>query len=449
MAEGALAAQHLVELLATVSGYDDEDTAIHAAVERAAETVEAEVCALLIGDTVIDAVGLPEGSADYAELARVPRGRGRVELPGLGACGAGWAQLGRADEGVLVLARAGDDFSVAEHNLIRGMAKVLGLTLRMLRRERLMRHLYDIQRLISRRAPLAEVLRATLAAAADVLGAVELFLVDPDDPDGALVTTGGAGPLAWRRRPMGDDPLVASVIAIDRVQERPGGRIAVPVHECGRTVGALAADPLPGHRLDRDNLLSFAEHVSLALTDAEAARDMEAARHDTLTGLPGRALFHERLRHCLAQRPAPGTIALLFVDLDGFKAVNDTLGHAAGDLLLAELSGRLQAAVRRGDVVGRLGGDEFAVVLSPAGEDLAAEVAARIIDELSRPVPVPGGLAEVGCSVGVALNGADGDEDLLARADMAMYEAKRCGGGRFVLAGAETLRLVEGATLVP
>ncbi|MGI5241675.1 diguanylate cyclase domain-containing protein [Dactylosporangium sp. CA-139066] len=471
MADGALAAQQLVELLAVVTSCDDEETAIHAAIERAAETGEAEVCGLLVGDVVIDAVGLPEGSPDYATLASVPRGRGTIELPGIGPCGAGWAQLGRADEGVLVLARLGDTFTVAERNLIRGMAKVLGLTLRMLRtpeaerrRERLMRHLYDIQRLISRRAPLAEALRAALSAAADVLAAgsgdVELVLLDHDDPGHAMATRGVAsGPMRWVRRAMTDDDLAAGVIGIDRVQERADDRgarsIAVPVHERGRAVGALAVDLADGRRLgdtDRDNLLSFAEHISLALTDARTARDMEAARHDPLTGLPGRALFHERLRHCLAQSRAPGTVALLFVDLDRFKAVNDTMGHAAGDALPAELSRRLQAVVRHDDLVGRLGGDEFVVVLCPAGEHHAGEVAARIIDELSHPVLLPGGMAEVGASIGIALNRSGDDEELIADADVAMYEAKRAGRGRCVLSGAadaDARRILKGPSLVP
>jgi diguanylate cyclase (GGDEF)-like protein len=469
VADGALAAQQLVELLAVVSSCDDEETAIHAAIERAAETVEAEVCGLLVGDVVVDAVGLPEDSPDYANLAMVPRGRGELDLPGLGRCGAGWAQLGRVDEGVLVLARVGDAFSVAEHNLIRGMAKVLGLTLRMLRtleterrRERLMRHLYDIQRLISRRAPLAEVLRSTIAAVVDVLAAapadVELVLLDPDEPGVAMVTRGvAAGPMPWHRRTVTDDDLIAGVIGIDRTQERTdaGGRrtIAVPVHERGRTVGALVVALPDGHALDRDNLLSFAEHISLALTDARTAKDMEAARHDPLTGLPGRALFHERLRQCLTDSRSPGTVALLFVDLDRFKAVNDTLGHAAGDALLAELSRRLQAVVRRSDLVGRLGGDEFVVVLCPASEHHAGEVASRILDELSRPVAVPGGTAEVGASIGIALNtSADDDEELIGNADLAMYEAKRTGRGRYVLSKPDTadaLRILKGSSLVP
>jgi len=472
VADGALAAQQLVELLAVVSNCDDEDTAIHAAIERAAETVEAEVCALIVGDAVVDAVGLPAGSTEYSRLAEAPQGRGSVDLPGAGLCGVGWAQLGRADEGILVLARVGSEFSVAEHNLVRGMARVLGLTLRMLRtleaerrREHLMRHLYGIQRLISRRAPLAEVLRATLVAAGDVLpaasGNVELLLLDPESADRALVTRSRQtddGPITWRRQTMRSGGLVATAIDVDRPQEQTDDRgrrsIAVPVHERGRTIGALTVELSDGRRLgdsDRDNLLLFAEHISIALTDARTAQDMEAARHDALTGLPGRALFHERLRHFLAQDGDAGEVALLYIDLDRFKAVNDTLGHAAGDVLLVEFAQRLRDIVRRGDLVGRLGGDEFAVALCPANERYAREVAVRIIDELSRPVVVPGGVADVGASIGIALNSSAVADEFLAHADMAMYEAKRAGRGRFVVADPDRAdtRVLNAPSLTP
>jgi diguanylate cyclase (GGDEF)-like protein len=329
-----------------------------------------------------------------------------------------------------------------------------------------MRHLYGVQRLISRRAPLTEVLRATLAAAADVLAVdsadVELFLVDPDAAGQAQVAgvqPSTAGALTWRRQVLTDKPIITAVVDVDRPQERvdKAGRqsAAVPVHERGRTVGALAVELAGGRRLDdadRDNLLSFAEHISLALTDARTAQDVEAARHDPLTGLPGRALFHERLRHRLAVSPDAGTVALLYVDLDRFKAVNDTMGHAAGDALLAKLSRRLNDIVRDTDLVGRLGGDEFAIVLCPATERHATDVASRIIDELSRPVPVPGGTAQVGASIGIALNTSAEEHELIDQADMAMYEAKRSGRGRYVLArpgAADALQILKGPSLVP
>jgi diguanylate cyclase (GGDEF)-like protein len=451
MADGGLAAQHLVELLAIVSSCEDEESAVRAAVERAAETVEAEVCGVVFGDTVASAIGLPAGSAEYGRLATVAPGRGTLELPGMATCSVGAALLGRPDEGTLVVARAGEPFTVAEHNLIRGMARVLGLTLRMLRtldaerrRERVMRHLYQLQRSISRRTPLTEVLRTTIAAVTDVLagdgGRAELWLVDAAT---TAPTVLGAASRALPGRPGGpvEDDLVAAAIRTDRlregVDERGRSTAAAPVHEHGRTVGALRLTVAAGHRLagtDRDNLLSFAEHVSLALTDAKTVRDMDAARHDALTGLASRALFDERLRQYLADSAAASRLALLFIDLDRFKSVNDTLGHAAGDAVLIEVARRLQAIVRGGDLVGRLGGDEFGIVLFPSTEQHAAEVATRIVDELCLPYAMPhDGYADVGASVGVAVSTGPDELDLIRRADTAMYDAKRAGRGCFVV----------------
>ncbi len=445
MSDQSQAAQQLVELLAVVSSCDDEPAAIRAAVERAAETLEAEIGGLVVAGAVVTAVGLPENSPDYGVLASVRAGRGEVAIGDM-LCGTGAAMLGGADEGTLVLARMDEPFSVAEHNLIRGMARVLGLTLRMLRtlaaqrrQERLMRHLYEIQRSLSRRAPLAEVLRTTLAAAVDVVGGehgrVEVWLPDTEVLDPAVLVCAGA--TGCETRPLTGAGPAAEVIRtdgpVDYLDDNGRPSTAVPVHEKGRTVGALA---VAGQRLDdagRENLLLFAEQVSLALTDAMTAQEMEAARHDGLTGLPSRALFHERLQNYLAADLGTG-IALLFVDLDRFKAVNDTLGHAAGDLLLVNVARRLEGVVRASDMVGRLGGDEFAVVLSPATEAQAVEVAGRIIEELSRPYSMGGGrIAEIGASVGIALNTGDDERELIRSADAAMYRAKRSGRGRCVV----------------
>jgi diguanylate cyclase (GGDEF)-like protein len=450
MPDHSLAAQHLVELLAMVSSCHDEATAIAAAVERAAETLQAEIGGLVVDGTVVAAVGLPKNSPDYDVLTTVRPGRGTVEITGMAGVATGAAMLGRPDEGMLVVARADEPFTVAEHNLIRGMARVLGIILRMLRtlvaqrrQERLMRHLYEIQRALSRRVPLGEVLRTILAAALDVVaeerGRAELWLPGSEvlDPT-VLVATGasGTGDLSWEQRLIDPaDPVAGQpVLGAD---DSGRSSASVPVHERGRTVGALAVT-LCGDRefqeAATERLLLLAEHVSLALTDAKTAHDMEVARHDALTGLVSRALFHERLQDYLAADAAAGRVALLFVDLDRFKAVNDTLGHAAGDRLLVEVARRLQTTVRPGDMVGRLGGDEFAVILSPATEEHAVDVATRIIDKLSRPYEVAdGATAEIGASVGVALNTSDDQSELVRRADIAMYSAKRSGRGRCVV----------------
>ncbi|CCG42393.1 diguanylate cyclase domain-containing protein [Magnetospirillum molischianum] len=159
-------------------------------------------------------------------------------------------------------------------------------------------------------------------------------------------------------------------------------------------------------------------------------RILREAKHDPLTGLPNRRMFEETLQAILTQERGEGhRVAVLLIDLDGFKAVNDTRGHDAGDALLCEMARRMAAAVRVDDMVARLGGDEFVIVLAPVESDgVARRVAAHLVEQLSRPMAFDGGPLKVSASIGIALGG-DGSEaaDLLKRADTAMYAVKRAG----------------------
>jgi diguanylate cyclase (GGDEF)-like protein len=191
-------------------------------------------------------------------------------------------------------------------------------------------------------------------------------------------------------------------------------------------------------------LQSFAEHASLALNDArtvEALRTtlgeaVHQARHDALTGLPNRTVVLDRLTELLAS-PEVDSLAVLFVDLDRFKLVNDSLGHEAGDQVLVATAERLQRCVRPGDLVGRHAGDEFVVVCSGLlGEIGALGLADRICREIARPVQLPNRELVVTASVGVARAAAGITADQLIRdADMAMYEAKERGRDRTALFG--------------
>ena len=162
------------------------------------------------------------------------------------------------------------------------------------------------------------------------------------------------------------------------------------------------------------------------------------AFHDPLTGLPNRALFEDRLGHALQvfRRTADRPLALLFLDLDRFKAVNDTLGHAAGDELIREFGRRLAGAIRASDTAARLGGDEFAIiqtdVSSPNDID---ELCQRIIQAAAVPFTISGSQVHVGVSIGVALSGKDGLDpaELTRRADIALYEVKATGRGHYAL----------------
>jgi diguanylate cyclase (GGDEF)-like protein/PAS domain S-box-containing protein len=159
------------------------------------------------------------------------------------------------------------------------------------------------------------------------------------------------------------------------------------------------------------------------------------AHHDTLTGLPNRNLLNDRITHALARvRRHGGHVAVLYVDLDRFKPINDNLGHEAGDAVLCEVAARLCSCIRGSDTVSRIGGDEFVVVveeISRPGE--AAMVARKIVDVLSRPIEYQGNFCLVGASIGIAIYPLDGTsmEDVCKAADIAMYRVKNTGRNGF------------------
>jgi diguanylate cyclase (GGDEF)-like protein/PAS domain S-box-containing protein len=161
------------------------------------------------------------------------------------------------------------------------------------------------------------------------------------------------------------------------------------------------------------------------------------AFHDPVTELANRALFHDRVEHALArQRRGSLPLAVLFLDLDDFKTVNDSFGHAAGDSLLREVGRRLRTCIRGADTAARLGGDEFALLLEGVQELAVGDVADRILNALESPFALEGGEVFVRASVGIAFGDADrrdprGAAELLRNADVAMYAAKEKGKGRY------------------
>ena len=169
------------------------------------------------------------------------------------------------------------------------------------------------------------------------------------------------------------------------------------------------------------------------VTERRALEDelTRQANHDPLTGLPNRALLLRRLSEALRDVvPSQGTVSVLLVDLDGFKNVNDTLGHPAGDELLQRAAERLRGCVLTGDTAARLGGDEFAIVIASGRPEHAIAVGRRIVDALGQPIAVGGEEVRISASVGVAhRDGPESAEDLLRDADLAMYVAKHTGKG--------------------
>ena len=186
------------------------------------------------------------------------------------------------------------------------------------------------------------------------------------------------------------------------------------------------------------NLLADADVGGLVwngrdVTDRRALEDelSHQARHDPLTGLPNRVLLLDRLRERAAPTADAARSSVILVDLDGFKNVNDTLGHPAGDELLQVAAQRLLGCVREGDTAARLGGDEFAVVARGGPGAGAVAVGRRIVDVLRQPFTVAGQEVRIGASIGIAYTAAARTaEDLLRDADIAMYVAKNTGKGR-------------------
>lgn len=164
------------------------------------------------------------------------------------------------------------------------------------------------------------------------------------------------------------------------------------------------------------------------------------AHHDPLTELPNRLLFKDRFEHALKHDRRAGTrTALLFVDLDRFKPINDSHGHSIGDVVLHEVAQRLLACVRGTDTVSRQGGDEFMMILTDLRDgDAAVQVAEKVLAALARPFLVEGLTLSLGASIGIVLSPDDGEDfdELLRKADAAMYRAKRTGGNRFSRHGA-------------
>jgi diguanylate cyclase (GGDEF)-like protein len=247
-------------------------------------------------------------------------------------------------------------------------------------------------------------------------------------------------------RPVMADLIVDGILA-DQVDTYYGGK-------CRRSAtvpGTWEAEDFFPHFPDGGKWLAFS---AAPLRDAggavvgaiETLQDITAqkayevqlehqATHDALTGLANRFLFEDRLTQALAHaRRAGGLVGLLFVDLDHFKVINDTLGHAAGDEVVKVTARRIAESVRAGDTVARLGGDEFAILLvAPDCESVVADIIQRLITDVSAPVSVGGETLVIGCSVGAALfprDGKDGSE-LLMHADSAMYRAKESGRSTF------------------
>ncbi len=464
--------QQLAEFVAAVSSVADADLAARAGVERVAEALDADAVALMYGERLAYAIGWPAGAtpvdAIRAAVAADLDDEHVVPVPGLGYVPITRAEVGEDGDAYLVVAREGEPPDAEEKGLLRAMARTLGLAMHnhqvvsaLRERQRLLEGLSEIQRAIALREPLHQVLNTIVGLAQEILGddQAALMLRDPADPDSLIVaaSTGVPQELEDRvQRRRIDEGIGGRAVLEDRliVAERYAessaamslfvkaglaSAMAAPVHIEGDVVGCLLVSSyrhgLQYTPADQNLLITIAQQASLALTDARIVSDMvHQALHDPLTGMPNRALFGDRLAHAL-QRTERTTseVAVLFVDLDRFKPVNDSLGHAVGDEVLCVVAERISGCLRESDTAARLGGDEFAVLLEEIDTQAeATTLAQRIIDTVAAPIVIDGRHVFVGASIGIA-TGQRGAEDLLRKADLAMYRAKADGRGRSVL----------------
>ena len=284
--------------------------------------------------------------------------------------------------------------------------------------------------------PVSSVETVSLAALTNSLGAVQGNAYVIDDHDTVIVSTeaGAAG------KAPADPGLTAALRRAGTGFVSGSYYTATPIRSSSWTLVLVADEEAltaPVHATSHVAWLLFGAFagamVLLLVIGAAAVRNAvglaHARRYDALTGLRNRALFFEDVQATLDRRePA----AVLFIDLDGFKPVNDTYGHATGDALLAEVAVRLTAAVRARDAAGRFGGDEFVVLCpGPAEQHEIAAVAERIQHAIQSPFLIEGRPISVGASIGIALPtpGTESAEALIHRADLAMYEAKDAGRG--------------------
>jgi diguanylate cyclase (GGDEF)-like protein len=211
-----------------------------------------------------------------------------------------------------------------------------------------------------------------------------------------------------------------------------------------------ASDELPEEEKLEDGRWMYVRQRSVGTgglvgvwTDVTPIKELQSlyerqASHDALTGLPNRMLFQDRLKRAASRAKRMGSaLALLYIDLDGFKPVNDTLGHNGGDVVLREVAVRLKRAVREVDTVARLGGDEFAIIIEPQAQDqnVAAVAAERILSALRLPIRVGSADCQIGASIGIGISKliSASLDDLIQTADAAMYQAKKAGGNRTVI----------------
>lgn len=272
--------------------------------------------------------------------------------------------------------------------------------------------------------------------------------------DGEFEVIAGVNPLAGvitDRRPGLDalhteEPVVVAVgdprypvVSAALLERRLNSLVAIPILRAGSPIGVVAAFFARERALADEELalvVAIAQQAGQALTRIRLQEELaHLALHDQLTGLANRLLLREHITQGLASAQRTGRpLSLMFVDLDGFKAVNDNLGHVTGDAVLRDVASRVRSVVRDNDVVGRYGGDEFVVICAETDAESAEVIADRIVDAIRAPFEAAPEY-RITASVGIAVHrpgvaGAPSTDLLIDRADSAMYESKNAGRDR-------------------
>jgi diguanylate cyclase (GGDEF)-like protein len=480
--------RQLSDFLVLVSSFDDERSATIRLVERAVEVLDADAAALVERNELVVVAGPKAHALDVADVRAAASGRRESIHLEHEPAGALCADAGERNGRVLVIARAAPEFVSAERDLVSGLGRVIALgsrTLSLVDNERGMRassesqaaensrllealrerqvmleRLATIQRAIVAQKPLHDIFDQVVGAACELIGdrAGMMRMRDADGSERSTVVSSvglspefvgagrrahdpglGAKAMAEGRLVVvdkGTDPFVRQIPDLWLAEGLHAG-MAAPVLQGGTVVGSVVIasdDPNRSYAArDQQSLLALAEHASLALNHARALDDVaHEAFHDSLTGMPNRALFLDRLTFAVGRASRSGNpVGVLFIDLDDFKTINDSLGHRAGDELLQAVASRIEACLRPSDTIARLGGDEFAVLIEEIDDAAdAAMAASRVLDSLADPIAIEGREVYVGASVGIAA-GPQEAETLLRDADLAMYRAKAEGKGRY------------------
>jgi diguanylate cyclase (GGDEF)-like protein len=485
--ESSWVTERFADFLSAVASNSDVLFVTSAAVKMVAHVLDADVAAVLSEDRVQASFGFDHGQVPNAENFETAMKCGSLDVPRVGRCSCIASPIDSPIPGTLLVAWHRDDtFNGDEVSLLRALARSLGMALRMIQladgeralrlvhvaenlalsetvgeRQDLLERLARIQRAMSVRMPINQMLDAIVAGAAELFGdeIVGLRMLDPNDPDylvlvahrGLSAKHGVATARSLAHEGAGGRAFKTdSVVVINDsghsdlgLQEFGEGgtttAMAAPVYENGQPVGSIVvASLIPGRSYstaEQEVLRTFVEHASVCLTGAKSGATMEhQAFHDPLTELPNRALFIDRLGQALRRsRREPGPqVAVLLIDLDRFKFVNDSLGHAAGDLLLTQVAERLLGAIRDVDTAARLGGDEFAVLVEEcAGTRAASALAERLLEALRPAFSVGGKDVSIAATIGIAVASLGQEEasEMLRNADLAMYQAKVSGSG--------------------